>query len=144
MINARMGFLAVAAILCLTGPALAQSGAPDATLTLSSDSVAAGVGYSWGHGILHYHGKDYPVSVQGLSVGAVGAARADAVGDVYGMRNLQDFSGNYFGVGVGATLAGGGSVASLKNEHGVIIHIESTTQGLGLNIGTKGIHLALD
>ena len=45
---------------------------PDATLRLSGGSVAAGIGWSWGSGTLTYKGKDYPISVKGLSLGKVG------------------------------------------------------------------------
>jgi hypothetical protein len=31
---------------------------PDATLTLSGGLVGAGIGYSWGHGTLSYHGQE--------------------------------------------------------------------------------------
>ena len=40
----------------------------DATLRLSGGSFAAGIGFSWGSGTLTYKGKDYPVSVNGLSL----------------------------------------------------------------------------
>ncbi len=42
---------------------------PDATLRLKGGSFAAGIGFSWGSGTLTYKGKDYPVSVNGLSLG---------------------------------------------------------------------------
>src|SRR6266403_5472658 len=42
---------------------------PDATLRLKGGSFAAGIGFSWGSGTLTYQGKDYPVSVNGLSLG---------------------------------------------------------------------------
>jgi len=41
---------------------------PDAILQLSGGSIAAGIGFSWGSGTLTYKGKDYPVSVNGLSL----------------------------------------------------------------------------
>src|SRR6266498_3986467 len=44
---------------------------PDAILRLKGGSFAAGIGFSWGSGTLTYKGKDYPVSVNGLSVGKV-------------------------------------------------------------------------
>ncbi len=56
---------------------------PDATLRLSSKAVAAGVGFSWGKGTLTYKGKDYPISVKGLSLGIPASApelRLAAVG----------------------------------------------------------------
>ena len=56
---------------------------PDGTISLSTGSVAAGIGFSWGSGTLTYHGKKYPFSIDGLSVGAVGISRATASGTVW-------------------------------------------------------------
>ena len=71
-----------------------QFGNPDATLRLSGGSFAAGIGFSWGKGTLTYKGKDYPVSVNGLSVGKVGITGSSAYGDVYNLKHLRDFSGH--------------------------------------------------
>ena len=114
-----------------------------ATLTFSGGSVAAGVGYTWGQGVLHYNGHRYPFKMDGLSVVDVGVARIEGAGEVFNLRELADFSGNYVAAGVGATLAGGGSVAALENQNGVIIHFHSTTQGLKLNLSGDGIAVSL-
>jgi hypothetical protein len=71
---------------------------PDATISLSADSVAAGIGISWGSGSLTYKGKTYPISVEGLSVGDAGISKITASGKVYGLNKLEDFNGNYAGV----------------------------------------------
>src|SRR3981189_1390979 len=68
---------------------------PDATLDLSGGSVAAGIGFSWGGGTLHYKGKDYPIKVSGMSLGKVGLSKATARGNVYNLKHLRDFDGNY-------------------------------------------------
>jgi hypothetical protein len=121
----------------------AQERDAPATVTFSGGSVAAGVGYTWGSGILHFHGKRYRFTVDGLSVVDVGVTRIEGVGEVYDLRRLADFSGNYVAAGAGATLAGGGSVAALENQNGVIIHFHSTTQGLKLNLSGSGIAVSL-
>ena len=128
-------------VAMLVGGAIAQS--EPATLTLSEGSVAAGVGFSWGKGTLRYAGKAYPVTVQGLAVGEVGLTRATAVGTVSNLANLADFSGNYVAVGAGATAAGGGDVAVMRNQNGVVIELKSTTQGASLKFGAQGIRLTL-
>jgi len=74
---------------------------PDATLRLSGGSLAAGIGFSWGKGTLTYKGKDYPVSVNGLSLGKVGISGASAYGEVYNLKKLQDFNGHYHAGGAG-------------------------------------------
>src|SRR2546427_9423304 len=82
-------------VAVLAGLAVAQSSKPDATLNFSSGSVAAGVGFSWGHGAVSYNGKTYPVRIEGLSVGAAGGTRATAQANVCNLAKGEDFSGNY-------------------------------------------------
>jgi hypothetical protein len=130
-----------ALVAALAGVSSAQ--AKKATLTLSDGSVAAGIGFTWGKGTLAYAGKTYPVKVEGLSVGEVGVTRATAKGTVSNLTKLDDFSGNYVAVGGGATAAGGVGVAVMKNQNGVVIELQSTTQGASLKLGAEGLRLTL-
>ena len=130
-------------VAVLAGLAVAQGSKPDATLNLSGGWVAAGIGYSWGNGTLSYNGKTYPVRIEGLSVGAVGVTFATAKADVFNLAKVEDFSGNYAAVGVGATVGGGGGATVLRNQHGVEIKLLSTTQGASVMVGVEGIRLTL-
>ena len=116
---------------------------PDGTISLSTGSVAACIGFSWGSGTLTYHGKRYPFSIDGLSVGAVGISRATASGTVWHLSNLEDFTGNYTAASAGATVAGGGGVSAMQNQHGVVIRMASTTRGLKLTLAVDGVKIAL-
>ena len=139
-------YLAAAAVMATLGAApmaSAQDAAANGTLTFSGGSVAAGVGYTWGHGVLTYNNQKYPFTVEGLSVVDVGVADISGAGEVYNLKSPADFSGNYVSAGVGATLAGGGSVSALENQNGVIIHFHSTTEGLKLNLSPSGVSIRL-
>jgi hypothetical protein len=132
----------VAAALSLPlSPALAKASRPDATLQLNQGSVAAGIGFSWGGGTLTYRGKRYPVSVDGLTVGSVGISRATAAGSVYNLKKLEDFNGTYTAVGAGATVAGGGSVATMRNQNGVRVTLRSTSRGIKFTLGASGVSM---
>jgi hypothetical protein len=135
--------LVAAATLCMSGIVASAEGekAPDATLRLSSGSVAAGVGFSWGSGTLTYKGKDYPVSVSGLSVGSVGVTSATASGKVYNLKELKDFDGTFTAVGAGLTAAGGGAIATMRNQNGVTIDLVSTTEGVKITLGAAGVSM---
>lgn len=122
----------------------AEAAEPNATLELTGGAVAAGIGFSWGSGTLTFRGKQYPVSVNGLSVGDVGIVRASARGDVYGLRKVEDFDGTYTAYAVGSTIGGGGSIASLRNQNGVMIKIVATTQGLKLTLSASGVRMKLE
>jgi hypothetical protein len=116
---------------------------PSGSVKLSGGSIAAGVGYVWGHGTLAYGSKHYRFKLSGVSIVDVGAASITASGDVYNLKGLQDFDGNYAAVTAGVTVAGGGSVAYLKNENGVVIKLVSTTEGLRFNLSADGVHIKL-
>ncbi len=114
---------------------------PDATIKLSSGSVAAGVGLSWGSGTLTFHGKSYPISVNGLDVGSVGASKITASGSVYHLNSVEDFDGNYTAAAAGATVGGGGGALAMKNQNGVVVKLVSTTRGIKFTLGASGVKM---
>jgi hypothetical protein len=139
-----IGLVAVGGLVSLLfGLAAAQAKKPDATITLSEGTVAVGIGFSWGKGTLTYQGKTYPLKVQGLSVGEVGIDRATATGNVFNLKKLADFDGNFVAGGAGATVGGGAGVTAMKNQNGVVIELKSTTQGASLKLAAEGIKLAV-
>jgi hypothetical protein len=121
----------------------AEEKKPDATVKMSGKAVSAGVGYSWGSGVLTYKGKDYPFSVSGLSAGNIGAGSAELSGQVYNLKNLDDFNGNFTSVGAGATVAGGGGAMSMTNQNGVVMNVVGTTKGLNFKLGVDGMKIEL-
>jgi hypothetical protein len=116
---------------------------PDATLQLSGGSVAAGIGFSWGKGTLTYKGKDYPISVNGLSLGKVGITGASASGEVYNLKKLKNFDGNYTAAGAGMTVAGGRSAVTMSNQNGVRVRLISSTRGVDVTLGGGGVEMRL-
>jgi len=121
-----------------------ESARPDATLSISGTSVAAGVGASWGSGTLMFRGKEYPVSVSGLTIASVGASKGNITGKVFHLNRLSDFDGTYAAVGADATVGGGKGVSTMKNQHGVRVDLFSTTQGLEFTLGTSGIAMNIE
>lgn len=140
--NRMRGTLMVAALAFGTlAPAVAQDRSAD--ITFSGADIAAGVGFTWGDGTLHFKGREYRFNFNGLSVADVGVARIEGAGDVYNLNRLEDFSGNYVAAGAGAAVAGGADLAVLENQKGVRIYLHSTTQGLKLNLSADGFAVAL-
>jgi len=139
----KIGLLLLVLVVITGFTQAAKEGKPDATLRLSGKSVAAGIGFSWGKGTLTYKGKDYPVSVKGLSLGKVGISGVTASGEVHNLKKLQDFDGNYTAAGAGITLAGGGTAIAMKNQNGVRVVLHATTRGVDLTIGGAGVDMAI-
>lgn len=121
----------------------ATDAAADATLKLEGGSIAAGIGYVWGHGSLTYQGVAHKFSISGVSVVDVGAAKISATGDVSHLGKLSDFEGVYTAWSAGATLGGGGSAVYMKNEQGVVIKLISSTEGLRFNLSGNGVKVKL-
>ena len=136
-------FLVIGSVVLGSSLARAQEETPDATVRISAGSVAAGIGFTWGGGVLTYQGKDYPFDISGLSVVDVGITKAEASGSVYHLQKLEDFNGNYTGVAAGATIAGGGGGMALKNQSGVVLNLVGATQGLKFKLSLDGVKVTL-
>jgi hypothetical protein len=134
--------LAVVLLLACT-PGMAQTPYyPVGSVSINMTSVGIGLGFSSGSGTLRFQGKTYIFKIDGLSVGAVGLSSVDAVGNVYNMNSLSQFSGNYAAVGAGIALAGGVAGVKMQNQSGVIINLYAVQQGVELNIGPKGFAIS--
>ena len=140
-----MVWLVLGAMTGFTQAATHQSN-PDATLRLSGGSFALGVGFSWGSGTLAYKGKNYPVKVNGLSVGKVGMTDTSAYGEVFNLKHLQDFNGHYDVGGAGSrgvTIAKGKAGSLMTNQAGVIVRLAATQTGLDVNATGGGVDMQI-
>ncbi len=116
---------------------------PVGSVSIDMTSVAAGIGFSSGSGVLRYNGKRYLFKIDGLSVGNVGIAQISAVGNVYNLNNVSQFAGNYAAAGAGIAIAGGAAGLTMQNQSGVIINLYAVQQGVQLNIGPQGFNITM-
>jgi hypothetical protein len=135
--------IAVGLLLVLIGTASSFAEGPDATVKITGRSVAAGVGISWGNGILTYNGKEYPFSVTGISAGEIGVTSVELAGNVLNLKSLEDFSGNYTSLTAGVTLAGGAGAVTMRNQNGVVMNLIAMTRGLSFDLGVDGVKVQL-
>ena len=138
--------LLVVAVMTGFTQAASHHSAPDATLRLSGGSFALGIGFRWGSGTLTYKGKNYPVKVNGLSVGKVGMTGSSAYGEVFNLKHLQDFNGHYDvgGAGTrGVTIAKGKAGTLMSNQAGVIVRLSTTQKGVNVNATGGGVDMQI-
>jgi hypothetical protein len=109
-------------------------------------AVMTGFTQAWGSGTLTYKGKDYPVKVNGLSIGKVGMTGVSAYGEVFNLKHLQDFNGHY-NVGAegtrGVTIAKGKAGTLMTNHAGVIVRLAATQTGLDVNATGGGVDMQI-
>jgi hypothetical protein len=114
---------------------------PDATLTFSEWEYGLLLSGNNGHGVLSFGDHDYVFHAVGGKLGGLGVTHADASGKVFGLENVEDFSGTYFTAEAGATGGVGRTGTWLKNSNGVSIHLTDKSKGLALSVGAGGIKI---
>jgi hypothetical protein len=98
----------------LTQPTVWSAEAPDGVIELAGGSAAAGVGITWGSGILIFQGKRYSLVVDGGQIAAVGVREYTAAGSVEEFRTPQGIERIY---SVGLNLGGGDSITARQNQN---------------------------
>jgi hypothetical protein len=139
-----VGILIATGVLLLGNFVLLAAQAPDGTVKIISRSVAPGVGLSWGDGILSYHGQDYPFTFKanGLFRDVDSAmTAAELSGQVFNLKSPSDFGGNYQKVEAANAESGAGSRASLKNQNGVVVNLQSSIAGRKFNLSREGLNI---
>ena len=131
----------IASALAFGGAAVAeQKKTPSGKVSIEETQFGLIIGGSVGGGTLTFDGKEHKFQIGGLSLGAnIGISRMAAVGEVYDMKRLEDFPGTYVKLEGNIALGGGVGGMSLKNEKGVIMNLNGTTQGLQFNVGASGV-----
>ena len=137
-----LGLAAVlAASIGLATPSRAITGAVRVTIAKAGLVVGAG----GGRGVLTFRHRNYPFTVQGLSLGlTAGASVNRLVGRADYINELSDFSGTYSVVGAGGALVGGVGGVQLTNPKGVIITLQGAKAGLELSANVSKVVITLD
>jgi len=136
-----MALMALAVAIGVTTPSHAITGIVRVTVAKAGLIVGAG----GGKGVLTYRHRNYPFTVQGLSLGlTAGASINKLVGRADYINELSDFSGSYSMVGGGAAVVGGVSGVQLKNDKGVIITLQGSKAGLEVSANITRVVIILD
>jgi hypothetical protein len=132
-------------VIAIAGTAL-TGGAQAATGRVVLKIVSGGfiVGVSGGSGVLTFHGKHYPLTLGGVSVGAtIGAAGAELIGTASNLHDVRDIEGAYTAVSAGVAVAGGGGVAELSNARGVVLRLKGRQVGFKVSAALSGLQISL-
>jgi hypothetical protein len=112
-----------------------------AKVTIETMSVGAGLGFTWGDGVLDYRGERYPFKVSGFSLGEVGVAKTAARGLVFNLKNAEEFPGLFMAALAGGTLGGGASYGATHNQNDVSMVWTAANQGLNFTLAHAGVKI---
>ena len=148
MLNFRSAIkyaVAAAAALCIVTAAASPSQAQSSTGTVQLHVVKAGfiIGVGGGNGVLHFNGRSYRLRLGGIGIGSLGVAAVDLRGTASNLVRASDIAGTYGAAGAGATFVGGGQVATLQNEHGVVLRVSGPQVGFQVSLGLGGMTIAM-
>lgn len=117
---------------------------PPAFVELQSRAIAAGIGARIGDGTLLVDGQAHAFSLRGLSLGEFGAAEVTALGPVANLERIEDFAGTYVAVEASAAAITGIGTITMRNQHGVVITLESDVQGVNLALAGAAVTITLE
>jgi lipid-binding SYLF domain-containing protein len=124
----------------MAAPSHAITGAVRVTVAKAGFIVGAG----GGKGVLTFRHRNYPFTVQGLSLGlTAGASINKLVGRADNINELSDFAGTYSAVGAGGALAGGVGGVQLRNDKGVTITLQGAKAGLEVSANITKVVIVL-
>ena len=124
----------------LTGSAEAYHGRVE--LKIFSAGFILGAG--GGSGVLYFHGRQYPLSIGGVSLGAtIGISGVELIGTATGLNEPGDIQGTYTAAGAGLAVAGGASAITLSNGRGVVLNLHGRQVGFKLSAAVGGLNISL-
>jgi hypothetical protein len=136
----KAALVGLAAIAVTSTAALADSG------TIHLRIVKAGfvVGGSGGSGTLTFHGRQYPLSIGGLSYGfTFGASETNFRGRVSNIRRPSDVAGVYGQAGAGAAIGVGAQGVVLTNQNGAVLTLSGRQVGAIVSADLSGLALSM-
>ena len=132
----------IGAAVILTG-APSQSNADTGSVRLKVTKVGFIVGVGGGSGTLTFKGRQYRLSLSGVSAGTIGVAGADLVGTATNLRVAQDIAGTYSAASAGLAVAGGAKVVTLQNAKGVVLQLQGRQVGFEASLSLSGLTISL-
>ena len=136
--------LFVSAML-LTGTAFASDPVKSGSVTIDETQVSLILGGDMGGGVVTMGDESRSFKTTGIKLGGIGINKLHLIGNVYDMKNIEDFAGIYATFQMGATL-GYASKDSiwLKNDKGVKINLKSSgAEGVALSLSVEGLDIIM-
>ena len=133
------------AFVALTGAGVSSAALADSgSIRISVLKGGWVIGASGGSGTLTFKGRNYPLSIGGMSAGFVfGASQTHLSGRVSNIRSPGDVAGVYGAAGAGLAVGGGARAIVLRNEKGAVLELSGRQVGLMANADLSGLAITL-
>jgi hypothetical protein len=132
--------VAIIAMLALGATAHADTG------TVRIQFLKGGwvIGGTVGSGTLTFRGRNYPISIGGLSYGLTfGGAVTNLRGRVSNINSPRDVEGVYGAGSAGAAVIRGPQAIILTNQRGAVMELSGSQTGLMVKLDLNGMALSL-
>jgi hypothetical protein len=120
-----------------------QSYAETGAISVKISKVGFIVGVGGGSGVLTFQGKQYPLSIGGVSLGTIGIAEMELVGTATNLNSAADVAGTYTALSASVAVAGGAKTATLKNSKGVVLNLKGREVGFEASLSLSGLTISL-
>src|SRR5439155_25481187 len=100
--------------------------------------------HQWGRACSPCRGKSIPAASLGSPSVRGGISGIEVIGNVYKLTRSEDVSGHDTAVSASAVLADGGDVATMRNQHGVVINLAGTSRGANILVGVQGMKITVE
>ena len=140
----RSLILSGAGVALTTGSLLSPAEAATGSVAINITSAGFIFGVTGGSGVLAFQGRQYPLSIGGISAGAtIGASGADLVGTAYHLHQASDIEGIYSAIGASVAVAGGRQAVDLSNARGVLLRLRGRQVGFMISFNLSGMNISL-
>jgi len=139
----RASAIAGLSIVAMLAIAPTTSYADTGTVRIKVTKAGFIVGVGGGSGVLHFKGRNYRLSVGGMSAGTIGVAGADLVGTASNLRTAADIAGSYSAASASLAVAGGQKVVTMQNSNGVVLQLRGKQAGFEATFGAGGFTISL-
>ena len=103
------------------------------------DNVGFMVGARWGEGVLTLKdGTEKPFKIFGFKALETGLASNDFEGEVYNLKNVDEFPGTWYGASGGVAIIKGKGEITMNNAKCVIIKAKESKEGLEFSAPAAG------
>jgi len=142
--SAKLRSAAVALAALATIGISTSANAASGTIRFNVLKAGIVVGGSGGSGTLNFQGRNYPISIGGLSYGfTFGASQTEFRGRVSNIRRPSDVAGVYAAAAAGAAVGRGAQAIVLTNQNGAVLALSGRQAGLIVSADLNGMAVSL-